>query len=107
MIRWAISSSVPISPVLNPSLYWTRSSIDESAHMPLRSPVDDPACWTELRKPSTAGRWAFSTMSRSCACASSVDSRAMTKPLMPKRGGRDAERSPEAAEAATPATLSA
>ena len=54
-IRSAICSGVPISWVRNPSLYCTRSSNEESAHMPFLSRWTLPACWTAPRKPSTAG----------------------------------------------------
>ena len=82
-MRSAICSGVPISWVRKPSLYWTRSSNDESAHMPFLSPVELPACWTAPRKPSTAGLLAFSMISRRVSFASFSVSLAMMKPLSP------------------------
>ena len=57
-MRSAICRGVPIRLVLKPSLYWMRSSNDDSAHMPLPSLVDAPASCTDCLKPSTAGRCA-------------------------------------------------
>ena len=85
-MRSATCSGVPMSCVRKPSLYWTRSSKLESAHMPLRSPVDCPACCTAEPKPSTASTCALSMISRSVSRASASVSRTMTKPLRPNRG---------------------
>ena len=84
----AICSGVPIRPVLKPSLYWTRSSKLELAHMPCLSGDDLPACFTASPKPCTASTSALAMISRSTSCASRSVSRAMMKALAPKRRRR-------------------
>ena len=76
---------VPINPVLKPSLYCTRSSKVESAHMPFPSGDALPACFTCCRNPSTASRSAYSMIRRSSASASAWRRSAMTKALTPNR----------------------
>ncbi len=84
-MRAAICSGVPIRPVLKPSLYWTRSSNLDSAHMPCFSGEACPACLTWDANPATASRSACAMISRRVACAASSVSRAMTKAFSPKR----------------------
>ena len=65
-----------------------RSSIEESAHIPFPSFVEDPASRTLLRNPSTALPSACAIISRSCASAAARLSRWITNPFSPKRGRR-------------------
>ncbi|KOT64434.1 hypothetical protein ADK46_08355 [Streptomyces rimosus subsp. rimosus] len=84
-------------------MYWTRSSNDESCHMPLPSAVERPACFTAFPKPCTASVSALATISRSTSRASASVSRAIRKPFSPKRG---AGRPAAAAEARTSVSCS-
>ncbi len=84
----AICSGVPIRPVLKPSLYCTRSSKFELAHMPCLSGDDLPACFTASPKPCTASTSAFAMISRSTSWASRSVSRAMMNALAPNRRRR-------------------